>query len=82
MYDVNSILKYSHSHFLAAEIALILVIKLAAIFMIWWYFFSAPVDLKQPHQGVEQHFGLAPLSTEQNAETTTLSTSTTEAQDG
>jgi len=43
-----------HSHALAYEIALVLLIKLVVIFCIKAAFFSTPVNKKDAHQGVEK----------------------------
>jgi hypothetical protein len=44
---------------LVREIAVILLLKLAAILAIRWLFFAEPVDLSHPAQSVEAHIGVA-----------------------
>jgi hypothetical protein len=43
---------------LVREITVVLLIKLAVIFVIKWQFFSDPVDLTQANNSVEQQMGL------------------------
>lgn len=43
---------------LLREISFALLIKLIAIAVIAWAFFSDPLDLNNPSTSVEQHFGL------------------------
>lgn len=44
---------------LVREITVVLLIKLAVIFVIKWQFFSDPVDITQADSTVEQHMGLS-----------------------
>lgn len=46
---------------LVREITVVLLIKLAVIFVIKWQFFSDPVDLTQANNSVEQQMGLTNL---------------------
>lgn len=43
---------------LAKEITVILIIKVAVIFLIKWQFFSNPVDLTDVNSSVEAHMGI------------------------
>ncbi|WNO10770.1 cytochrome oxidase putative small subunit CydP [Teredinibacter sp. KSP-S5-2] len=47
---------------LVREISLVLIVKLIAIVVIRWLFFSQPVDLGNSEQGIDQHFGLGEQS--------------------
>jgi len=47
---------------LVREITLVLVMKLAVVFLIKWSFFSDPVDMDNAPDVISQHFGMDAVS--------------------